>query len=397
VPPAKAEDFFPEGAYDNYDDFLGFQDGFSDASLELGAGASKREKPVDPDYTPTLTLLNAITGEVSWSVDLAEVLDGVDYLSTISAYDIEGSTAIAVVVSSPNSGSAGYSLVTLDKADGHALSSTSAEGQIDVAAFDGDIIVSAADERGESSTIGRYAVDRLGKSARWDVEIDGTPFLYVDRGFVIAYGEETGAVFTGADGKKAKWGDDITYSVFYQFAGDQLIRGENNEDGSEYTIEGLDADGASRWKEPVTADVVTILDDSIFTMKSASDGLDNLQRVDPVDGTDVWKESYEGRFDAVVGVQGNSVLLSSRGEIVILDLASGVVRVTQSVGDLIDVFEGESLYYVPAGDELVAYSYEKTGAVWSMDLRDGESISTLAQHLVLLNHESSVVYGLAAR
>jgi hypothetical protein len=111
----------------------------------------------------------------------------------------------------------------------------------------------------------------------------------------------------------------------------------------------------------------------------------------------MWKETYEGRFDAVVGVQGNSVLLSSRGEIVILDLVSGVVRVTQKVGDMIDVFEGESLYYVPAGDELVAYSYAKKGAVWSMDLRDGESISTLAQHLVLLNHESSVMYGLAAR
>ena len=32
VPPAHEEDFFPEGAYDNYDEYLGFQDGFYDAA-----------------------------------------------------------------------------------------------------------------------------------------------------------------------------------------------------------------------------------------------------------------------------------------------------------------------------------------------------------------------------
>lgn len=397
VAPADPEDFFPEGAYDNHDEFLGFQDGFYDASLELGAGANKREKPVDPDFTPKATLLNAATGEALWTANLTGIIEGVDYQSAISAFDLVGSNAIAVVISSPNSETVGYSLVTLDRGNGHALSTISAEGQISVAAFDGDVIVSTVNATGENSTIGRYDVDRLDKKAQWEVTVAGRPFLSTHGDFVIAYDEDAGAVFNGSDGSTAAWGGDIDFSTSYQFVGTQLIRGESIEDGGEYEIQGWDVTGEATWESSVTADSVLILDGSIFAMQAKNSGFASLQRVNPIDGAEMWESPYASRFDAVVGAQGDSLLVARGDTIAVLDLATGRERNEQEVGDFVDVYQGEHLYYVPAGDELVAYSYTAEGPVWSLDLEPEQSVTTVGAFLALLDHPRSVLLGLAAR
>ena len=397
VPPAHESDFFPEGAYGNYDEFLGFQDGFTDAAEGLGAGANKRERPVDPGFVPAVTLLNAATGEVLWTVDLSEVLPDIDFLSVISAYDVEGSNAIALVIAYINQADGGSSLITLDRGNGDTLSTVSADGQISVAPFEGDLIISVADADGESATIGRYAVNRVDKKPRWSLEFEGTPFVIADNGFVIAYGEDSGAVFDGADGKKAPWGDDISYSIFYQFVGDQLIRRENSADGSFTKIEGWSVDGASTWSKPAVAESLSAFDGSIFTMQAKGSGFQNLQRVSTSDGRELWQDMYAGSFDNFLGVAGDSLLLSRGSAVVVLDLQTGKEREVQNVGDFVDVFEGERLYYVPAGEELAAYSYTDEGVVWSMGLDDGQSITTLGAHLVLIDADTSTVFGLAAK
>ena len=397
VPPAHESDFFPEGVYGNYDEFLGFQDGFTDAAEGLGAGANKREKPVDPGFVPAVTLLNAKTGEALWTVDLSAELPDIDFLSVISAYDVEGSNAIALVVAYINKPDGGSSLITLDKGNGDTLSTVSADGQISVAPFEGDLIVTVADAVGGSATIGRYAVDRVDRKPRWSGEFEETPFLIADNGFVIAYGEDSGAVFDGADGKKAAWGDDISFSIYYQFLGDQIIRRENSADGSFTKIEGWSVDGVSTWPKPVAAESLTVFDGSIFTMQAKGSGFENLQRVSASDGKELWQDMYAGSFDNFLGVSGDSLLLSRGSAVVVLDLQTGKERMVQSVGDFLDVFEGDSLYYVPAGDELAAYRYSDEGAVWSMPLDDGQSITTLGTHLVLVDADTSTIFGLAAK
>jgi hypothetical protein len=396
VPSPNMQDYFPEGVYENYDKFLGFQDGFYDAANERGDGTSKKLEPVDPGFTPTVALVNALTGDEAWKIDLSEAIDGADYASSFSAYDIAGSDAVAIIASSMQGSSVGYSLVTLDKRNGNVLSTLSSAGQIDVAAFDGDVIVSTADENAANTTIGRYTVDSVNDNARWSVAVEGTPILYTEGDFVVAYGENTGAVFDGSTGKKATWGDDINYSVYYQFIGDQLVRGESNTDGDEYEIEGWNADGTSRWQSPITAQYVTVLDGSIFTAELRGDGYSNLQRVNPADGKDMWPAAYAPEFDTFLGVQGSTLLVSRATTVVLIDLATGKERLSQKVGDFYDVYEGTSLYYVPAGDELVAYGYAENGEVWSFGLGDSQAITTLGRHLVLIDYDKAALYGLAA-
>lgn len=394
VPRPDERDFFPEGVYGN-DEFLGFQDGFDDAADKLGAGANRREKPVDPGYVPVLTLLNAETGEARWSVDLSEVLDEVDFMSGIAAYSVEGSNSIAVVVSFLGAADGGSALVTLDARNGEALSTLSSAGQISVAPFEGDIIVSATGEDG--ARIGRYAVDRLDKDPRWDVDFEETPFLFAGKGFVVAYGEETGAVLRGSDGKRAEWGDDISFAISYQFVGDQLVRREGSDDGNYTTVQGWSVDGSATWAKPVLAESATVFGGSIFIMQSGGSGFENLQRLSPSDGAEMWPEMYTGEFDNFLGVAGNALLLSRASSVLILDLSTGEERVVQEVGDFVDVFEGDSLYYVPAGAALTAYSYTEDGPVWSLGLDEDESITTLGTHLVLVDAGTSTLHGLAAR
>ena len=397
VPPAHEKDYFPEGTYGDYDTFLGVQDGFYDAAQSLGAGQNKRKKPIDPGFTPLVALVNVETGAEQWSVDLSTELDGVDHLSSISAHDIVGSNAVAVVVSSPNSEDIGTSLITLDKGDGHVLSTMISDGQIDVAAFDGDIIVSSTDVSAENSVIGRFPVDRLDKKPRWHATVAGTAYLAVDGDFVMAYGNNAGAVFTGSDGKKADWGGDVSFSVSYRFVGSQLLRTETLEDGGDYTLEGWSIDGTSTWKEPVTSGAVTFLDGAIFTNNLTANNPVFLQRVDPADGSTMWSKEYGPKFDGFVGLQGNALLLSRGSSIIIIDLGAGTERLVQKVGDFRDVFEGEHLYYVPAGNELVAYSYTAKGAVWSLALDVGQSVTTLGDRLVLVDSDSFSLRGLTAK
>jgi hypothetical protein len=397
VPPANEEAFFPEGAYGNYDEFLGFQDGFTDATEQLGAGANRREKPIDPGYVPAVTLLNAETGTPQWTVDLSQAVDGVDYMSTISAFDIEGSNAIAVIVSLPNSDADAYSLLTLDRADGDTLSSISTPGGFDVASLDGDIIVANSSESGESSEIGRYAVDRLDKEPRWMTETTGVPILSASAGFVIGYGKDTGIVLNGSDGTVAAWGDDINYTIYYQFVGEQLIRTDNSIDPGIYTIQGWDVEGNSTWPDPLTAEAVTVLDGSLFTMDSGGSGFSNLQRADPTDGSEIWRDAYGETFDAFLGVAGNFLLLSRGSSVLVVDLATGRDVQSQKVGDFVDLFTGDRLYYVPAGEELVAYRYTEADPVWSLGLTEGQSVTTVGNHLVLIDADTSTLSGLAAK
>ena len=393
VPYPDQEDFFPEGAYDDYDEWLGFQDGFYDAAYEQGEGNSKKEKPVDPDFAPSIALISATSGDEEWNVDLTEAIDGADFQSVISAFDIEDSNAVLVVASIAGEDATTYTAVTLDKSNGKVISTLEADGEISAFGFGGDVIIGSTDEDGEETTIGRYSVSDLESDPKWDASIDGYAYLYGYGDFVLAYsGEEEEALVVNANtGEEAEWGDDIDSDVGYSFLGSQLLRFEDNE------IEGYGLNGESTWEDAVEYDTYFAADGVLLVAEEDGDAFSGLQRIDPGNGSEKWSETFDDEFDYVLGVQGSSILLASGSKIIVLDAGSGEEKFTQKAGDFYSTYEGANLYYVYTGDELAAYSYGEKGDVWTLDIDDSESIATVGKHLVLIDYDKGTLNGLAAK
>ena len=387
------ESYFPDGAYDDYDKWLGFQDGFYDARYEQGEGENKLEEPIDPDYSPSIALISATSGDEEWNVDLTEAIDGADFQSVISAFDIEDSNAVLVVASIAGEDATTYTAVTLDKSNGKVISTLEADGEISAFGFGGDVIIGSTDEDGEETTIGRYSVSDLESDPKWDASIDGYAYLYGYGDFVLAYsGEEEEALVVNANtGEEAEWGDDIDSDVGYSFLGSQLLRFEDNE------IEGYGLNGESTWEDAVDYDTYFAADGVLLVAEEDGDAFSGLQRIDPGNGSEKWSETFDDEFDYVLGVQGSSILLASGSKIIVLDAGSGEEKFTQKAGDFYSTYEGANLYYVYTGDELAAYSYGEKGDVWTLDIDDSESIATVGKHLVLIDYDKGTLNGLAAK
>jgi hypothetical protein len=389
------EDYFPAGAYDNYEDYVGFNDGFYDAYNEVGYGSSQKVKPEDPDYTPNLTLLNVVNGEEAWTIDLSEAIDDVDYSSSFDVYDVPGTTRAVVRASTTD----GDRLVTIDKGNGEVVSEFESDTAIDdVITYGGDVIVAVSDEDGEDSTIGRYAVDALDDDPKWDADVDGFLGMYPLQDFLMTLGGDgEGEILDLATGEGADFGDDIDQSTYYDFAGSQLVRLESDDEGSSYELEGWSTSDDSTWKDSVEAEAYWIDDEAIFVAESTDDGFSDLQRLNLSNGEELWEDAYDDDFDSLLGVQGNSVLLTEGNRIVVVDLGSGEERYSQKVSDdSPNVYEGTSSFYAVTYEELAAFSYNEKGDIWTLDLDDDESIVTLGKHLVLFDLGNGTVHGLEA-
>lgn len=393
VPYPDSEDYFPAGAYDDYDEWLGFQDGFYDAAYDYGEGYSKKEKPVDPDYTPTIALISALDGKEAWNIDLSEAIDGVDFSSDFQAYDVEGTNAVAIVASVTNDDETTYVVATLDKGNGKVISTLEADGPSSVTPAEGKLLVSTYNADDEETTFGLYAVDGLDDDPAWDSKLDGGAYVYVENGFVLAYSydEGEGVALNLSDGEEAEWGDDIDEAVGYTFVGTQLVRLEDDE------VEGYGTNGERTWKAVDSEMTPFTYDGILLTAEADGDVYSGLQRINPGNGSEQWADTFDDEFDYVIGVQGNSILLADGSSIIVLDAGSGEEKFTQKVGDFYSTFEGANLYYVYTGDELAAYSYNEKGDVWTLDVDDSEGIITVGKHLALLDYDKGTIHGLGRK
>jgi hypothetical protein len=390
----EVEDYFPAGAYDNYDDYVGFNDGFWDAYGESGYGANQKVRPEDPDYTPTLTLLNVLNGEEVWTIDLSDAIDDVDAESAFNVLDIEDTDRAVVVASTTD----GYRLVSIDKGNGEVVSEFESDTPVNVIPYDGDVVLIVADDDFEDSTMARYAVDALDDDPKWDADLDGDPYTFdLLEDFVVTYGDDEGEVIDLATGKNADFGDDIDDSTSYTFAGTQLVRIESKDEGSSYELEGWSTSDDSTWKDSVDAEAYWTNDDAIFIAENSDSGYSDLQRLNLATGEEQWEDAYDDDFDQLLGVQGNSVLLSEGDRIVVVDLGSGEERYSQKVGsDSPRVFRGSNAFYAYTGDELAAYSYNEKGDIWTLDVDDDEGVVVLGKHLSLVDYDKRTVNGLEA-
>lgn len=393
------EDFYPEGAYGNFEEWLGFDDGFWDARLGEDDGYSKKEKPVAPDYTPTITLLDTATGDAVWTVDLADAIDGVDYTSTFYAFDVEGSDAVAVSTTTTVGDTTAYSVVALAKSNGQVISKLESDGPTGVEAFGGDIIVTSSDKGGEDTSVARFAVDGLDGDPKW--QADGPDSSYgasvfaLGSEFLEVIGDDEGVILFGSTGRNAEFGSDVDFSTTYEYAGGQLVRSERSDDSTK--VEGWSSDDDSTWTGSVTADYAQIVDGTIFTADAEGDGYSGLVAINPSDGEPLWSEAWDGEFDGVYGVRDGKVLVVSRTKLIILDAGNGVALFSQKLGDVSGFYEGVDGYYVASDETLVAYGYGAKGSVWSFDVDDDQDIIAIGRSLGLVDHDKGTLRGLAAK
>jgi hypothetical protein len=393
--PTTTSDTMPDSSDYFTSDALGFSDGFSDAQDGNGEGYSQKVKPAEPDYTPSLALVNVTNGDVIWNVDLSDAIDGVDYTSSIEAYDIDGSNAIVVQASIADGDTTTYVIAALSTSTGEVISSANYDVYSSVAAVGGDVIVATTAVDGSDATVGRYSVDALDDNPKWEADTDAVNFITVENNYIFVTMQDSGEVLHASDGKEADFGDDLDTASYY-FIGNQLVREESTDRG--YQIEGYGLDGDPTWKDTVDADMTWLSNGVILTADANSDGgFSGLMRIDPSNGSEQWDDTYDQDFDGVAGVVGNSVILISGKDAHILDLGNGQEKLRQRVGELNNFFLGDGQYYVVSGQKLTAYSYGDKGSVWKFTIDDTESVTQIGRQLAVVNSDKGKLYGLAAK
>jgi hypothetical protein len=389
LPAPDIKAFLPASSED------GYRDGFADAAAGAARGTSQKQRPDPPDFTPTIALVDAASGKAVWSVDFSTVVDGADYASTYTAYDVRGSTAVAVIAAIPEGESTRYALVALDRSTGAVLSLLVADGPIDITTLGGDIVAAVSNHDGTETTVGRYSVGGLDGKPKWKARVNGAAFVYGAAGAVVAFSDTGGEVLDGDSGKEATWGKDADYLTSYRTVGGTLVRVVSNDNGDAYEIQGWGTDGKPTWSKAIHTDFYEIRDDALFTAEASGGTYAKLQRVDLTTGKAAWTAAYKAPFDGILGIEGSHLLLATGKKVIIVDAATGKPLFSQKVGDFYNMYFGTAQYYVPSTDTLTAYRYDKTGPVWSFDLDEGETVVTIGTRLVLVDSDSGTIRGLA--
>lgn len=397
MPLPRDEDYYPEGAYGDFEEWLGFDDGFWDARLGEPEGFSQKQEPVDPAYSPTITLLDVASGRARWTVDLSEVIDNVDFSSSFYAIDVPGSDVIAVSAShTEDDEDASYSIVTLAKSDGTLVSEFDSSGVVSMVAFDGDVIVASGEAGGDDTTVARYEATELDGTPNWEQRGPessfGVTITPLGSEFLQVLGDNEGAVLLGSSGNEADFGDDVDFAVEYAYAGDRLVRIDRSDDATR--IEGWTTAGSSNWSDAVEADLARVVDDMVVIAEADGDSFAALTALDPSNGTPRWSEPWDGEFDGVYGVRNGSLLLASGSRLIVLDAATGVARFSQKLGDVSALYEGSDGYYVATAEALTAYDYDVKGQRWSIALEEGQSVISIGRSLGLIDADAGTLRGL---
>src|SRR5690606_33407734 len=147
-------DYFLDEWYDA-DNYQGFWDGFDDGYDGLEKGTNRVPAPEEPDFSPVVTLVDLNNGKALWSLDLGETADAT-YESYYSARDIEGSSYIAISVSTTGEDS---KLITVDRSSGEVKSTLESEGYLSYTAVGSDLVVLVTDEDGKGTVSRVSAAD----------------------------------------------------------------------------------------------------------------------------------------------------------------------------------------------------------------------------------------------
>ena len=382
------------------DDSQGFSDGFYDATNYYDFGDNALEEPIDPDFTPSLALLDLGSGKEVWNVDLSDVFEDISFDSYVTASDIEGSNAVLVSFSTLNDDDEYVSVVaTLNKANGEVISSVSDERTFRIGAYQGDVILGVSNKDGDEVTVGRYSVDALDEDPKWefDADLGGSSAPYVSGDYVFVESDKGGVTIDARNGEEAKFGDDLDEASYF-FLGGQLVRVESTDDG--YEIDGYNLDGKSVWDDSIEAEWYTVADGDTLFVAEYNDTYSELMRINPSNGTEAWGDTYGEDFSSFSGVVGGNVVLRSEDyeDVLLVDLNSGEEKVTEGVDESSGIVLGENQFYEVKSDELIAYGYDGEGDRWKFDVdEDSEYVSQLGRHLVVIDTDKFTVNGLAAK
>ncbi|HWH25167.1 MAG TPA: hypothetical protein VNT53_00780 [Pseudolysinimonas sp.] len=394
------EDYWPfDGSYDDYDyeNYAGFYDGFSDGRNGDEAGTSQAEKPVEPDFTPTLALVDAKSGDEIWTIDISKLDKKVTFESIVDAFAIEGTNYLGVVAAhQTDDGGAESTVTTVDLSSGKRVSQAKFDSFATAFDANGQVVVIETEitDDGDAgdSTMSSLNPGNLDDDARWETDVEGYTGYALGKFVAVtpSDSDKEGAVYDLATGKEADFGDDLGSDVEYAFVGDQLIRLEYSEDGDSVEVDGINTQGKSVWKKSVDADDAWVTDNEIFIADSTGDdAYESLQRLNVSNGEEVWKDTYDDEF-LYVDVAAGAVVLGTEKGITVVNLGSGE-EVYSEKSDASSSFTGSSQFYLAGDGELSAYKPTEDGDIWSFDYDDDEEITQIGQYLAVLNDSKDEV------
>ena len=151
--------------------------------------------------------------------------------------------------------------------------------------------------------------------------------------------------------------------------------------------------GAELWRgEPVHGSGLVVDGDALYMLPA--ENLGHLVRVDPTDGTEIWRAERVFSASTLTTV-GRHVYIADRGELIVLDRATGREVARTPVGsDTVQAWAGDGVLVTAAHpsalmDELVLQGWGPDGApLWSLT-KDGEYWPVVAgKHLMLLQEST---------
>lgn len=413
-------------------DGWGYSVGWDDRLNDLPEGENDVDPPEDPSWKAEAILIDAKTSDERWNFALADSVDDFDYTRSVDAIWVDGSSVIVFAVPvAEDEFSYSTELVAVSISNGEVVSSRSTEGYLAYGQDGGDLLVleTPVDPdtfENEPGTLSRLDPAKLDAEPQWSKGgIEASTFTVID-GYVMTYDFNGGDsnVLDASSGERANWGRDMWIDdrggVFYEPMGKNIIRADVSSaepttgiggrtmtsymtvDGSSEFIElsAVNSNGDKVWDRPVEVGMSFISDGYLIVgeVSSRTGAIEDLMRLDPGSGEQMWDGSNYDAYSRVVTVVGDVLLAVDEDEsrLVAIELDSGEVRDSQRIDPYWSGFwVSESQYYVTESSgqgRLQAYSIDDSGSLWSMRYdSDNEYITRVGDRLALVDHDRRTV------
>jgi len=376
--------------------------GYLDGLSSVLYGGDRLVAPPEVAFRPSVSLLDAATGEERWTHDAA---DGIE---------TDTPAKLTVLPFAPRSGAfVGYWVVAQDAETGvyaTTLVELSAETGEEVARTDLDGTPVSTDVDGDTLVISLYADDGSGEvvalstadlSERWSQSFDdyasacvfasgtvalaayATPAATADgspRCSVIGVSAFV-ALADGTDLDTLKVGDGVAYAPL----GDDLLKYDGDygqgEDFDYTSYEGevvrVTMGGTEVWDDPVDFDPENhpAVVDGVIVREDLTRDSSRIMVLDAASGRDSWERAV--KVDGVVCAFGDALVVRDDSDVVFLDLSSGEERFTADVDAQDDVQlmgQGQELLYVSTSTGLRAISPAEQDVSWRMRPGDDEYV-----------------------
>lgn len=201
-----------------------------------------------------------------------------------------------------------------------------------------------------------------------------------------------------ADGTSPAWSrESTTGHIDYQRFGDVIVMQENFD-----AFSVVDLEGEELW-DPGD-DQVGIAGSRLYrawpSSSDTSTGYTNLHRINPLTGSPIGGDSYQGWFDYTVAAKDHVAVLRG-GTLYILDKYLQE-QPALTVEGFHAIFEGDKWVYTwsdPERDDdfggmLSAIDPDGERVVWTMELDSGQFVGQLGRHLVVVDWNGDAIHGL---